>query len=91
MWLLLAFLSATLLGFYDVFKKKALKDNAVLPVLFFNTLFSSLIFLPFILFSAFECWGALCSMYRWWDGKYINLLLLNHLLFFPRGYSGISG
>ena len=34
MWLLLAFLSATLLGFYDVFKKKALKDNAVLPVLF---------------------------------------------------------
>ena len=32
MWLLLAFLSATLLGFYDVFKKKSLKDNAVLPV-----------------------------------------------------------
>ena len=53
MWLLLAFLSATLLGFYDVFKKKALKDNAVLPVLFFNTLFSSPIFLPFILLSAF--------------------------------------
>ncbi len=53
MWLLLAFFSATLLGFYDVFKKKALKDNAVLPVLFFNTLFSSLIFLPFILLSAF--------------------------------------
>lgn len=93
MWLLLAFLSATLLGFYDVFKKKALKDNAVLPVLFFNTLFSSLIFLPFILLSAFApgVLGVLCSMYRWWDGKYINLLLLNHLLFFPRGYSGISG
>lgn len=51
MWLLLAFLSATLLGFYDVFKKKSLKDNAVLPVLFLNTLFSSLIFLPFILLS----------------------------------------
>ena len=47
MWLLLAFLSATLLGFYDVFKKKSLKDNAVLPVLFLNTFFSSLIFLPF--------------------------------------------
>lgn len=53
MWLLLAFLSATLLGFYDVFKKKSLKDNAVLPVLFLNTLFSSLIFLPFIVLSAF--------------------------------------
>ena len=54
MWLLLAFLSATLLGFYDVFKKKSLKDNAVLPVLFLNTFFSSLIFLPFILFSIYE-------------------------------------
>lgn len=52
MWLLLAFLSAVLLGFYDVFKKKSLKDNAVLPVLGLNTLFSSLIFLPFILISA---------------------------------------
>lgn len=51
MWLLLAFLSATLLGFYDSFKKQALKDNAVLPVLFLNTLFSSLIFLPFIIIS----------------------------------------
>ena len=54
MWLLLAFLSATLLGFYDVFKKKSLKDNAVLPVLFLNTFFSSLIFLPFILFSIYQ-------------------------------------
>ena len=53
MWLLLAFLSAALLGFYDAFKKQALKDNAVLPVLFLNTVFSSLIFLPFILISAF--------------------------------------
>lgn len=53
MWLLLAFVSAALLGFYDVFKKQSLKDNAVLPVLFLNTLFSSLIFLPFILFSIF--------------------------------------
>ena len=48
MWLLLAFLSAALLGFYDVFKKQSLKDNAVLPVLFLNTVFSSLVFLPFI-------------------------------------------
>ncbi|MBO4613177.1 MAG: DMT family transporter [Bacteroidaceae bacterium] len=45
-WLLFAFLSAALLGFYDVFKKQALRENAVLPVLFLNTLFSSLIFLP---------------------------------------------
>lgn len=52
MWLLLAFLSATLLGFYDSFKKKSLLSNAVIPVLFLNTVFSSLIFLPFIIFSA---------------------------------------
>lgn len=53
MWLLLAFLSAALLGFYDAFKKQSLRDNAVLPVLFLNTVFSSLIFLPFILVSVF--------------------------------------
>lgn len=54
MWLLLAFTSAALLGFYDVFKKQSLKDNAVIPVLFLNTLFSSLIFLPFIVFSIWK-------------------------------------
>lgn len=51
-WLLLAFLSALLLGFYDVFKKKALSGNSVIPVLFLNTLFCSCIFLPFIILSA---------------------------------------
>ena len=51
MWLLLAFMSAALLGCYDSFKKQALKENAVIPVLFLNTLFSSLIFLPFIVLS----------------------------------------
>ena len=50
-WLLLAFMSAALLGCYDSFKKEALKENAVIPVLFLNTLFSSLIFLPFIILS----------------------------------------
>jgi Predicted membrane protein len=53
MWLALAFLSALLLGFYDVFKKQSLKDNAVLPILFLNTLFSSFIFIPFILLSIY--------------------------------------
>ena len=49
MWVALAFMSAALLGCYDFFKKVSLKDNAVLPVLFLNTLFSALLFLPFIL------------------------------------------
>lgn len=52
MWLILAFLSAALLGFYDSFKKKSLQGNAVIPVLFLNTVFSSLIFLPMIVLSA---------------------------------------
>ena len=51
MWLSLAFLSAVLLGFYDSFKKESLGGNAVIPVLFLNTLFCSLIFIPFILLS----------------------------------------
>lgn len=51
MWLIPAFLSAVLLGFYDVFKKKSLSENAVIPVLFLNTLVSSLIFLPLIILS----------------------------------------
>ena len=49
MWLVLAFISATFLGFYDTSKKASLKDNAVLPVLFLNTVFSTLIFSPFLL------------------------------------------
>ena len=44
-------MSAALLGCYDSFKKQALFRNAVIPVLFLNTLFSSLIFLPFIVLS----------------------------------------
>lgn len=77
MWILLAFLSATLLGFYDVFKKQSLKENAVIPVLLFNTLFSSLIFLPFIILSA---QGSIdpgsmfyCEDFVWEDQKYIIL------------------
>jgi len=51
MWVALAFLSAALLGCYDFFKKVSLKENAVIPVLFLNTLFSALLFLPFIILS----------------------------------------
>ena len=48
MWLILAFVSATMLGFYDTSKKASLKDNAVLPVLLLNTIFSTIIFSPFL-------------------------------------------
>lgn len=51
MWIVLAFLSAALLGLYDASKKQSLRDNAVIPVLFLNTLFCGLIFAPFIVLS----------------------------------------
>ena len=51
MWALLAFMSAALLGCYDFFKKVSLKDNSVIAVLFLNTLFSTLLFMPFIVLS----------------------------------------
>ena len=56
MWLAFAFLSATLLGFYDVCKKHSLRDNAVIPILFLNTLFCSVIFLPMAFQSPFGGW-----------------------------------
>ena len=52
MWLGFALVSALFLGLYDVSKKQSLKDNAVIPVLWFNTLFCSLLMLPFTLLSA---------------------------------------
>lgn len=51
MWFILALVSAVCLGFYDVFKKISLRDNAVLPVLLLNTLIGSLLFLPLIISS----------------------------------------
>lgn len=49
MWVGAALLSALLLGCYDVAKKRSLAGNAVIPVLLLNTLFSSLLLLPYIL------------------------------------------
>lgn len=51
MWLGFALVSALFLGLYDVSKKQSLKENAVIPVLWFNTLFCSLLMLPFTLLS----------------------------------------
>ncbi len=54
MWLILAFTSAIMLGFYDVAKKQALRHNAVPNILLLNTLLSSLIFLPVIISGEFS-------------------------------------
>ena len=48
MWVILAFLSAALLGLYDVSKKRSLQGNAVLPVLMINTILCAAMFLPLV-------------------------------------------
>ena len=94
MWLLFAFLSAFLLGFYDVYKKRSLNNNAVIPVLLLNTLISSLIFLPLLLLSnkgiishdnIFHV-----KNYGWNEHKYIilkSVIVLSSWIF---GYFGIK-
>lgn len=57
MWWVLAFLSAALLGCYDSAKKISLRDNAVIPVLFLNTVLSALLFSPFLFESGFGSWA----------------------------------
>ena len=93
-WLILAFMSAALLGCYDSFKKEALKGNAVLPVLFLNTLFSSLIFLPFILLSATTDTldGSMFQVASggWEQHKYIVLKALIVLSSWVLGYFGMK-
>lgn len=51
MWALFGLASALFLGIYDIFKKTSVNSNAVMPVLFFSTVASALIFLPFIFLS----------------------------------------
>lgn len=65
MWVALAFLSALLLGFYDVAKKRALIGNAVMPVLLINTLLSSLFFLPLLISSVGD--------FGWFDGTFFEI------------------
>lgn len=54
MWVGAAFISALLLGLYDVAKKRSLAGNAVIAVLWLNTLFATLLFLPVILDAEFS-------------------------------------
>ena len=94
MWLLLAFLSAALLGCYDSFKKEALSANAVIPVLFLNTLFCSAIFIPFIVIS-YTSTALDCSVFHVAEGgwdvhKYILLKSFIVLSSWVFGYFGMK-
>jgi len=82
------------LGCYDSFKKQALRENAVIPVLFLNTLFSSLIFLPFIIMSSTSDildGGIFHVASGGWDmHKYILLKALIVLSSWILGYFGMK-
>ena len=83
------------MGFYDVFKKKSLNGNAVLPVLGLNTLFSSLIFLPFILISIYRpetLQGTIFFVPQagWETHKYILLKSFIVLSSWTMGYFGMK-
>lgn len=81
-WVLLSLISAFLLGFYDIFKKRTVVGNAIIPVLFYSTLISGLIFLPLIITSHFSpVWyeGA------FWKQFYVEpLTARQHLLVFGK-------
>ncbi len=94
MWLSLAFLSAALLGCYDVFKKHSLRENAVIPVLLLNTVFCSLFFLPLILGSSL---GWIAEGSQWFvptgDMTMHGLILLKAVIVLSSwilGYIGIK-
>jgi transporter family protein len=53
MWIVLAFVSAFFLGLYDISKKTSVNGNAVVPVLFLNTLFCTLLLAPLYFLSRF--------------------------------------
>jgi len=94
LWIFFAFVSAALLGFYDVCKKQALKSNAVIPVLTLNTLFSSIVFLPIIWLShngqIAENSIFYCTDFNWWEQKYILLKACIVLASWLFAYFGIK-
>ncbi len=73
-WFLPILASAFALGFYDVSKKHAVRENSVMPVLFFATLSGSLIYLLCLTISGQFFKSADCTMWQW------NLLLAKSLL-----------
>lgn len=87
-------MSAAFLGVYDSLKKKALRDNAVIPILFLNTFFSSLIFFPFIVLSTtttmLDDTIFHVSSGGWQMHKYIVLKALIVLSSWVLGYFGMK-
>lgn len=94
MWISFALLSALCLGFYDVFKKQSLSGNAVVPVLFVNTLLCALVFVPLMVSSALGYITAESSLYMatptWEVHRHILLKAIIVLASWLCGYFGIK-
>ena len=90
MWISLAFIAAVLYGFYDSFKKLSLRENAVVPVLFINTLFCSLLLIPFLVLSKTGTFAPGSAFYMagggWEVQKYIILKSFIVLSSWASGY-----
>ncbi len=51
-WLFLALASAAFLGLYDVFKKRSVVDNAVIPILFLSVCCGAVVWAPWVILGA---------------------------------------
>ena len=66
-WFLPIVVSALALGVYDLCKKHAVRDNSVMPVLFFATLCGSVLFLTGTWLEGTAATGAACTARQWWQ------------------------
>lgn len=94
MWLVLGFLSALFLGFYDLSKKTSLRGNAVMPVLLLNTFFCSLLLLPFVIASFLGIIDSTSDLFVPWNGwasqSFILIKSFTVLASWVLGYYGIK-
>jgi len=85
MWVILALISAVLLGLYDVFKKLSLNENAVLPVLFLSTLTAAVVVFPFVLGSSLAP-----NLFHQFGFYVPKLTMYEHLLVFIKSVIVVS-
>jgi transporter family protein len=94
MWLVLGFLSALFLGFYDLAKKTSLRSNAVLPVLLLNTFFCSMLLLPLVAGSFLGMISSTSDLFVPWNGwasqSFILIKSFTVLASWVLGYYGIK-
>lgn len=94
MWVVYALVSASLLGLYDVFKKKSLQGNAVIPVLLINTVICTLFFMPSIVGSLTGMISQDSSLYipdgGWYEHKLVIIKAFVVLSSWICGYFAIK-